>query len=115
MYCGFAGSGSIFLRSWATSVHRCSGCSTAFGSPDGLQDRPVGQHAIVVSGKQGQQLELLGRQPDLGVAFEHAAPVVVDREIAGAKEPGLGILGRDARGGAPRGCAPAVLPDRTAS
>ena len=30
-YFGVAGSGSIFFRSCATSVHRCSGCSTAFG------------------------------------------------------------------------------------
>ena len=84
-------------------------------SPDGLQDRPMGQHPIVVSSQQRQQLEFFGCQPDLGVIFEHAAPVVVDRQITGAKEPGLGILVRDRCGAAPRGCEPGVLPDQTAS
>ena len=58
-------------------------------SPDRLQDRAMGQHAVVIPGQQRQELEFLGRQPDLRLIPEDAAPVVVDRQVPGPEVAGL--------------------------
>ena len=72
------------------------------------------QHAIVVAREQRQELEFLRRQPDLGLVPEDAPAVVVDRQIAGAEDAGLGVVLRRSRGAARREFAPAAPPGQTA-
>ena len=75
----------------------------------------MGQHPIVIAGQQRQQLELLGREPDLGAVADHPAAVVVDGR---GRRPGARPTRPPRRVGdaarAPRGSAPAALRDRTA-
>ena len=51
------------------------------GAPDRLQNRAMRQHAVHIVGEKGEQLELLGCQPHLFVASQHAPPVVVDDQV----------------------------------
>ena len=48
-------------------------------SPDGLENRPVRQHAIVITREERQQIELFGRQTDLRIVADHAAALFYDR------------------------------------
>ena len=50
------------------------------------------QHAIVIAGQQRQQLEFLGRQPDLGLVPKDATAVVVDGQVAGPEMAGLCVV-----------------------
>ena len=51
-------------------------------APDRFQDDAVRQHAPRIAHQQREQLEFLRRESNFLVAAQHAAAVVIDREIA---------------------------------
>ena len=65
------------------------------GAPDRFENGAMGQYAVTVAHEQSEQIHLLGRQPDLVAASQHASTVVVDRDIARAQETGLAGLVRE--------------------
>ena len=61
-------------------------------SPHGLEDGAMRQDAVVVADQQREQLELLRREPDLGVVTMEAAAVVIDGQGADAEDARVGRL-----------------------
>ena len=91
------GSGSIFLRSCATSVHRCSGCSTALGPQMALRiARCVSTRSWFRASSDSSSNSLGVRRISVSLP-QHAPAVVVDRQVADAQPPVLaGLVGRHA-------------------